>query len=451
MGSIICPANHVRRERSPLMNENIINGSDRLGAVLTLEKNLSKDQLKNALQNQKEYQKVSIPSRLGEVLVESGACSATIVSEALHKQRDRQLKSNTIGSVLMEMGFVTKSQLENVMKTHLDILAPIGEILVDQEICSQEQIEKALHFQFMRRLSAIRRPLSSFFDPVNVIELLVEESIDELIHQLGSCDCDQCRANILAISLNGLAPRYVSDMQLLIGQMSSFREEYDALIRERICKAIEQVKNYPKLSCRITAGKENGEILGSVNVLLSNRHIHLSREHIEQLFGHGYELSKWKDLIQPGQYAAVETVALTGPKSSIGKVRVLGPPRSESQVEISGTDQFILGVYVPVRESGQLQDTPGIDISGPNGKISLKNGVIRAWRHIHMTQDDGIEFKVKNRETVNVRLPGDRTTILENVLVRITGSSALEMHIDTDEANAAGVEMESNGEVLASY
>jgi propanediol utilization protein len=152
-----------------------------------------------------------------------------------------------------------------------------------------------------------------------------------------------------------------------------------------------------------------------------------------------------------GQYAAVETVALTGPKSSIGKVRVLGPPRSKSQVEISGTDQFILGVYVPVRESGQLKDTPGIDISGPNGKISLKNGVIRAWRHIHMTRDDGIEFKVKNRETVNVRLPGDRTTILENVLVRITGSSALEMHIDTDEANAAGVEMESNGEILAPY
>jgi propanediol utilization protein len=303
----------------------------------------------------------------------------------------------------------------------------------------------------MRRLSAIRRPLSSIFDPVNVMELLVEESIDELIHQLESCDCDQCRANILAISLNGLAPRYVSDMQMLIGQIGLFREEYGELISERICTAVEQVKNYPKLSCRITASKETGEILGTVNVRLSNRHVHLLKDHIEQLFGLGYELTKWKDLIQPGQYAATDTVTLTGPKGSIGKVRVLGPPRFESQVEISGTDQFILGIYVPVRESGQLQDTPGIDISGPKGKITLNKGVIRAWRHIHMTQDDGREFKVKNRETVNVRLPGDRTTILENVLVRITDTSALEMHIDTDEANAAGVEMKSDGEVLTPF
>jgi propanediol utilization protein len=433
------------------VNEKVTNGSDRLGEVLTLEENLSRDQLKNALQNQKEYKKVSIPSRLGEVLVDSGACSATTVSEALHKQRDWLLKSNTIGSVLMEMGFVTKSQLEDVMKIHMDILAPIGEILMEQGICTQEQMEKALRVQFMRRLSAIRRPLSSIFDPVNVMELLVEESIDELIHQLESCDCDQCRANILAISLNGLAPRYVSDMQMLIGQIGLFREEYGELISERICKAVEQVKNYPKLSCRITASKETGEILGTVNVRLSNRHVHLLKDHIEQLFGLGYELTKWKDLIQPGQYAATDTVTLTGPKGSIGKVRVLGPPRFESQVEISGTDQFILGIYVPVRESGQLQDTPGIDISGPKGKITLNKGVIRAWRHIHMTQDDGREFKVKNRETVNVRLPGDRTTILENVLVRITDTSALEMHIDTDEANAAGVEMKSDGEVLTPF
>jgi N-acetylmuramoyl-L-alanine amidase len=122
------------------VNEKVTNGSDRLGEVLTLEENLSRDQLKNALQNQKEYKKVSIPSRLGEVLVDSGACSATTVSEALHKQRDWLLKSNTIGSVLMEMGFVTKSQLEDVMKIHMDILAPIGEILMEQGICTQEQM-----------------------------------------------------------------------------------------------------------------------------------------------------------------------------------------------------------------------------------------------------------------------------------------------------------------------
>ncbi|KPJ88142.1 MAG: propanediol utilization protein [Spirochaetes bacterium DG_61] len=187
-----------------------------------------------------------------------------------------------------------------------------------------------------------------------------------------------------------------------------------------------------------------------VTARVSNRHVHLSNDHIEQLFGAGYELTKWKDLVQPGQYAAKETVILNGPKGIIERVRVLGPARPQSQAEISGTDQFRLGVYAPVRESGNLEDTPGIEISGPKGKVTLKRGVIRAWRHIHMTPDDGRAFKVKNRELVNVRLKGDRTTILEKVIVRITDTSALEMHIDTDEANAAGIKPESDGEVLLS-
>jgi hypothetical protein len=184
------------------------NSTDKLGTLLTYEKSLSKNQLQFALRTQKEYREVSIPSRLGEVLVTSKTCPATVVSSALHRQRDQQVKSNTIGQVLLELGFVTKPQLDKVMETHLDLLAPFGEILVDQGICNQEQIQKALHIQLMRRVSAIRRPLSSSFDPVNIMELLVEEEIDEIIKRLEGCDCDQCRANILAIALNGLAPRY---------------------------------------------------------------------------------------------------------------------------------------------------------------------------------------------------------------------------------------------------
>jgi propanediol utilization protein len=128
-------------------------------------------------------------------------------------------------------------------------------------------------------------------------------------------------------------------------------------------------------------------------------------------------------------------------------VRVFGPPGSESQVEISRTDQYKLGVQAPVRESGQLEDTPGIKITGPAGSIDLERGVIRAWRHIHMAPEDGKRFRLKNRDVVNVRLKCDRTTICENVLVRITDNSVLEMHIDMDEANAAGVSMESQGDV----
>ncbi|UCB47450.1 MAG: phosphate propanoyltransferase [Spirochaetota bacterium] len=236
-------------------------------------------------------------------------------------------------------------------------------------------------------------------------------------------------------------------MERLVDQLDRYREEYGELVKDRITKAIEQVQRFPKLSC---SAKETpaGEILGIITAHISNRHVHLSEEHIEKLFGPGYTLNKWKDLLQPGQYAAKETVELKGPKGSIERVRVLGPARAESQVEISGTDQFKLGVQAPVRESGQLEGTPGIEIIGPEGTVNLDRGVIRAWRHIHMTPKDGKDFKLKNRDIVNVRLKGDRTTICENVLIRITDSSALEMHIDFDEANAAGVPMEAEGEVL---
>lgn len=423
--------------------------SNRLGTLLTLKKKLSDDQLQNALHTQETYRRVSVPSRLGEVLVESSTCPATVVSEALHRQRDSQVKSNTIGQLLVELGHVTEAQLDEMMETHLDVLAPLGEILVDREICSNKQIQNALHLQLLRRIAAVRRPLASSFDPINVMEVLVEESIDNIIHEQKGCDCDQCRSNIIALSLNGLAPRYISDMEMLVNHLDRFRDEYGVLVQARIQKAAEQVREHPKLSCKNMAQPEKGDVLGTTKVCISNRHVHLSTEHLEQLFGTGYALTKWKDLLQPGQYAAKETVTLKGPKGTVERVRVLGPSRRESQVEISGTDQFKLGVYAPVRESGQLKNTPGICIVGTSGQVSLKRGVIRAWRHIHMTPEDGLRFRVRNRDRVQVRLKGDRATVLEHVLIRITDSSALEMHVDTDEANAAGVTQESEGDVLA--
>jgi propanediol utilization protein len=441
-----CTFNRKRRRN---MGKSAVIPADKIGAMLTYEKYLSDEELESALESQTEYRQVSIPSRLGEVLVDSKTCPATVVSRALHRQRDRQVKSNTIGQVLLELGYVTKPQLEKVMEAHMDVLAPFGEILIDNGICNQEQVQKALHIQLMRRVAAIRRPLSSSFDPINIMELLAEESIDDVIEEEKGCHCDQCRANVLAIALNGLAPRYISDMQTLVGEIETFRLEYGVLVQERICKAVQQVKMHPKLSCKISDRREGGIVLGKVTARISNRHVHLAGEHVEQLFGPGYTLDNWKDLIQPGQYAAKETVTLLGSKGAIERVRVLGPPRSESQVEISGTDQFKLGVHAPVRESGQLEDTPGIELVGPYGSVALERGVIRAWRHIHMTPEDGSRFSVRNRSLVHVRLLGDRTTMLEDVLVRITDTSALEMHIDTDEANAAGVAQESDGEIIA--
>jgi putative phosphotransacetylase len=186
-------------------------------------------------------------------------------------------------------------------------------------------------------------------------------------------------------------------------------------------------------------------ILGEVPVGISNRHIHLSQEHLEVLFGPGYELTVKKDLSQTGQYAAEETLIIEGPKSSMKNVRILGPVRKETQVEISRTDAFGLGLKPPVRDSGFLEDSPGLKLIGPKGEVELDKGVIIAQRHIHMNEADAEAFGVKDKDIVSVRVGGERGLMFDNVLVRVRGDFVLEMHIDTDEANAA---MLNNGQMV---
>ncbi|AEX84803.1 phosphate propanoyltransferase [Marinitoga sp. 1135] len=179
--------------------------------------------------------------------------------------------------------------------------------------------------------------------------------------------------------------------------------------------------------------KEPGIVVG-----VSNRHVHLSKEDLEILFGEGYELHPIKDLKQPGQYAAEEVVTLEGPKGKIERVRVLGPVRKETQVEISQTDAFKLGVTAPVRDSGDLDGTPGIKLIGPKGSVEIKKGLILAKRHIHMLPEDAEKYGVKDKDLVYVIVDkGDRKLIFGDVLVRVSPKYALEFHVDTDEANAA--------------
>lgn len=177
----------------------------------------------------------------------------------------------------------------------------------------------------------------------------------------------------------------------------------------------------------------------NVPVGISNRHIHLSRTDLDILFGEGYELTIMKDLSQPGQYAATEVVMIEGPKGKINNVRILGPVRKETQVEISRTDSFVLGVNPPVRDSGYLQGTPGVKVIGPKGEVQLDKGVILAARHIHFHTDDSEKFGVKDQDRLRVIVEGERGIIFENVLARVSKYYALEFHVDTDEANAAGI------------
>lgn len=179
---------------------------------------------------------------------------------------------------------------------------------------------------------------------------------------------------------------------------------------------------------------------GDIPVGVSNRHIHLTREHLEALFGAGYELTHLKDLSQPGQYACKELLTIVGPSlRPIENVRVLGPLRSCSQVEISMTDSYQLKVKPPVRESGSLAGSAPITIIGPKGVVTLKEGCIIANRHIHMHTSDASRFGVADGDYVTVDVNGKKRTRWYDVQVRVSDKFALEMHVDTDDANAAGI------------
>lgn len=172
-------------------------------------------------------------------------------------------------------------------------------------------------------------------------------------------------------------------------------------------------------------------------IAISNRHVHLSQSDLEVLFGKGFELTKMKDLSQPGQFAANEQVDLVGPKRTISGVRILGPARKTTQAEISVTDAFTLGVAPVVKNSGDLDGTPGIKLVGPAGEVVLEKGCIVASRHIHMHTSDAENFGVKDKDVVSIRTGGPRPVVFENVLVRVNPDYGLEMHVDTDEGNAA--------------
>ncbi len=182
-----------------------------------------------------------------------------------------------------------------------------------------------------------------------------------------------------------------------------------------------------------------------VPIAVSARHAHLSKEHLEVLFGYGFKLSKRSDLSQPGQFAANETITIAGVKGSIERVRILGPARGSTQIEISRTDALKLGVTPPLRQSGDISGSSPCTLIGPKGSIYIHEGLIIAGRHIHMTPEDAEHYKVKDQEYVDVKVESERPVTFEQVLVRVSSRYRLEMHIDTDEANAAFISKGQTG------
>ena len=190
------------------------------------------------------------------------------------------------------------------------------------------------------------------------------------------------------------------------------------------------------------------ELDGSFEVEASGRHVHLSRKELDALFGTGYELTKAKDLSQPGQYASKERLTVVGPKGAFHNVVILGPVRKESQVEVSLTDCLQLGVKAPIRESGDIEGTPGIVLVNGDKSVSLDKGLIVAKRHVHMTPEDAEKLSVKNHDIVKVKVEGARPLIFDDVVIRVSPKFATYMHIDYDEANACGFSKGIRGRII---
>ena len=186
-----------------------------------------------------------------------------------------------------------------------------------------------------------------------------------------------------------------------------------------------------------------------IMVETSARHVHVSKEDLATLFGEGYQLTKKKDLSQPGQFACTERVQVIGPKSGFPAVSILGPERKQTQVEISASDARAIGVTCPVRESGDLAGSAGCKIVGPCGEIEISEGVIIAKRHVHMTPADAAVYGVEDKQIVSVKVDSpERSLIFGDVVVRVSDSYALAMHIDTDEANAVLAGANPMGEII---
>ena len=209
------------------------------------------------------------------------------------------------------------------------------------------------------------------------------------------------------------------------------RAELERKIREELEKILKEDNN-------------NNEFM----VEASGRHVHLSKEHLEQLFGKGYELTIAKELSQPGQYAAKERIRVIGPKGEFSNVVILGPCRDFSQVELSLTDCKDIGIKGVLRESGKIEGTPGILIGVGENYIQLDKGAIVAKRHIHMTPEDAEKLNVKDNELVKVKVSGERPVIFDDVLIRVKSSFRLSMHRDYDEANACGYTSGVKGSII---
>ena len=232
--------------------------------------------------------------------------------------------------------------------------------------------------------------------------------------------------------------------------MSTLNATNIPMPREQLERVVRQVVRQ-QFAERLMSGEMQLSAAYSSNLVVntSARHVHISQQDLETLFGPGSQLTVFRWLYQPGEFASEQTVSILGPRRRmIEKVRILGPTRSATQVELSYTDAISLGIDIPCRASGSLDGTPGCVLIGPEGVVEMKSGVIRAERHVHMSPADAESYGFKDRQYIRLRVQSDCATTFENVLCRVDPKVLLEVHVDTDEGNACNIVNATSVELL---
>lgn len=430
----------------------------RIGTILVERRQITQNQLEHAVREQMHRDKLGIQSSIGEICVENGWCTVKDITLAM-KDHEKEISHSTLlGQILVNLGFISQTILNQVIENQQDSSISLGETLTELGYCTEDQIKMAFEFQTLYRDSIIRHSTLTRFHPYNIMETLVNYEINNIIAEKQGCFCQECWANTFALAMKGLQPLYVTDERLIATFIERSRAEYTDFVRYQLEIAVDKVKKQPKGACRGKRLQKDfklislaGGFMGQVTVRVTQRYVHLCSEHKSILFGPEHELVRWKDLTQPGQYIAKDVVSLVGKQGKIEKVHVYGPVSKETQVEISKTDQYLLGVRAPVRMPGNLEGTPGIRLIGPVGEIEITQGVIRLLHHIHINHEIASQLGVRNHDRVDIRLNGDRMTVSEGVLICVDESRVLEMHIDPDEAYDAGVPAESIGDILRAF
>lgn len=351
-----------------------------------------------------------------------------------------------IATFLQEKEGWTPKQTEDFLNNHsgLSGLSGIGNDLRDilqQAENGNEDCRLAIHV-FTHRLTKYIGAYAAVMGGVDV--LIFTAGIGENSAEIRNRTCQGL--DFLGIKLDGdknKSARLTDEQDVIAISEENSRVTILAIrTDEQYAIALEAQK--------ILEEKNKVNTLPKIPIAISARHVHLTRETLDKLYGKDYELTVYKSLSQPGQFAANEMVTLVGPKNRIENVRILGPLRTKDQVEISKTDEFFLGIDAPVRDSGNVAGSPGITLIGEAGTAAIKEGVIVALRHIHMHPEDAQRFGVNDRDMVSVDVEDeDRPLTFKNVLIRVSDKFKLEMHIDTDEGNAAEIQSGEEGVLMA--